>query len=351
MQKVPVTVITGFLGSGKTTLIRHILTHNQGLRIAVLVNEFGELGIDGELVKACGGCGEEDIIELTNGCLCCTVQEEFLPTMQRLIARRDEIDHILVETSGLALPKPLVQAFRWPEIRNGATVDGVVTIVDAASVARGGLFERTSDAPGHGATEEELVELFEDQLACADLVLLNKSDQVAPADQPAVEAHLRALLPDSVKLIAASHSRVDPRTLLGLGQAVEEQIAKRPSHHDSEAEHDHDEDIRALSVRLEGPQDPDRLVAALQRLVRSDEIYRVKGFVHAAGKPLRLVIQGVGHRFERYFDRPWGKDETRRTDLVIIGKDLEAETIGRALAEGALTAPRPDASALPKTAT
>jgi cobalamin biosynthesis protein CobW len=182
--KIPVTVITGFLGSGKTTLIRNLLLNNQGKRIAVLVNEFGELGIDGDLLRSCGVCDEDgteipgQIIELTNGCLCCTVQEEFFPAMQQLLDRRDDLDCIAIETSGLALPKPLITAFRWPEIRNGATVDAVIAVVDAPAVLSGQF-------AGDGISEHEtpLEELFEDQLACADLVVVNKTDLISAAEQ------------------------------------------------------------------------------------------------------------------------------------------------------------------------
>jgi len=142
LSKLPVTIVTGFLGAGKTTLLRHMLGNAEGRRIAVIVNEFGELGIDGEILKQCSiGCSEEEangrVFELANGCLCCTVQEEFFPVMRELVARRGDLDHILIETSGLALPKPLVQAFNWPEIRNACTVDAVITVVDSPAVAAG----------------------------------------------------------------------------------------------------------------------------------------------------------------------------------------------------------------------
>ena len=209
--KIPVTVITGFLGSGKTTTIRHLLQNNQGRRIAVLVNEFGEVGIDGELLRSCQVCDEEDtienIVELTNGCLCCTVQEEFFPTMQQLLKRREKIDSILIETSGLALPKPLVQAFRWPEIRTGATVDGVVTVVDCEAVANGSLvgdinaLEAQRKADPNLDHETPIEELFEDQLACADLVLLTKLDRVDQNTRDQVQNWLKQQLPERVKIV------------------------------------------------------------------------------------------------------------------------------------------------------
>ncbi len=347
--RIPVTVITGFLGSGKTTLIRHLLTHNQGRRIAVLVNEFGELGIDGELLRGCQVCPEElessrpdpqpdntlpdNIIELTNGCLCCTVQEEFLPTMQVLLARRDQLDHILIETSGLALPAPLVRAFRWPEIRNAATVDGVLTVVDCGAVAAGTwVSDPEAQAQARQADpnldhETPLEELFEDQLACADLVILNKCDQISPDQQQQVLAQIQPHLNPAVKWVTSAHGQLDPALLLGFNAAVEDQLEGREGHHgdhDHDPDHDHDQDINAVPVVLDRAFDPDHLQTHLETLVQTYEIYRIKGFVAVPHKPMRLVIQGVGHRFDRFYDRPWRSEEPRQTRLVFIGRELEA---------------------------
>lgn len=339
--KIPVTVITGFLGSGKTTLVRHLLQNNQGRRIAVLVNEFGELGIDGELLKSCQICpeGEEgsnnggNIYELTNGCLCCTVQEEFLPTMQQLIKRRDSIDCILIETSGLALPKPLVKAFRWQEIRNAATVDSVITVVDSEAVASGTfasdleaveLQRQADDSLEH---ETPLQELFEDQLACADLVVLNKTDLVDEESLAKVKNLVQQELPRVVKMIESHQSEIDPSILFGLQAAVEDNLDKRPSHHDTEEEHEHDDEITSHHVVLDRTFEPQKLRQRLQNLVQQQEIFRVKGFVAVKDKPMRLVMQGVGNRFEQFYDRPWKPDETRQTSLVFIGKDLKSSDI------------------------
>jgi cobalamin biosynthesis protein CobW len=258
--KIPVTVITGFLGSGKTTLIRHLLTNNQGRRIAVIVNEFGELGIDGDLLRSCEVCPDgteaptSNIVELTNGCLCCTVQEEFLPTMQALIARRDDIDCILIETSGLALPKPLITAFRWPEIRTAATVDAVITVVDCDAVANGRFASDPAAVDAQRREDENLdhetplQELFEDQLACADLVILNKSDLVNPTQYQATIDLVNSELPRSVKIITSDRGVVDIDTILGIKAAVEDHLEERPSHHDAEEEHDHDDDINSTNL-------------------------------------------------------------------------------------------------------
>ncbi|MBD2456833.1 cobalamin biosynthesis protein CobW [Nostoc sp. FACHB-87] len=336
--KIPVTVITGFLGSGKTSLIRHLLQNNQGRRIAVLVNEFGELGIDGELLKSCQICPEDEtggsnIFELTNGCLCCTVQEEFYPTMQELIKRRDNIDCIVIETSGLALPKPLVKAFRWQEIRNAATVDAVITVVDCAAVAAG-TFASDLDAiaaqrQADDSLEHEtpLQELFEDQLACADLVVLSKTDLVDTATKAQVEQLVKQELPRVVKMVESDRGQIDPAVLLGLQAAVEDNLDSRPSHHDSEVDHHHDDEITSTHVILDRTFDPEKLQQQLQNLVNQQEIYRIKGFVAVANKPMRLVLQGVGNRFEKFYDRPWQATETRQTRLVFIGRDLNSTEI------------------------
>lgn len=343
--KIPVTVITGFLGSGKTTLIRHLLQNNQGRRIAVLVNEFGELGIDGELLRSCQICPDEElasnstnldkqesnspeIVELTNGCLCCTVQEEFLPTMLELLKRRDALDCILIETSGLALPKPLIKAFRWHEIRNAATVDAVVTVVDCEAVANGRFasdpeaVDAQRQADDNLEHETPLQELFEDQLACADLVVLNKTDLIDAATQAEVEDLVKQELPRVVKIVESDRGQLHPDILLGFQAAVEENLDSRPSHHDTEEDHDHDEEIVSTHLILNRSFNPNTLIQQLQQLAQEQEIYRIKGFVAVPNKSMRLVLQGVGTRFEQFYDRPWQPNEAQQTRLVFIGRDL-----------------------------
>jgi cobalamin biosynthesis protein CobW len=338
MHKIPVTVITGFLGSGKTTLIRHLLQNNQGRRIAVLVNEFGEIGIDGELLRDCQVCddGEEaitNIVELTNGCLCCTVQEEFLPTMQELLKRKDQIDCILIETSGLALPKPLIQAFRWPEIRTGATVDGVVAVVDCEAIASGNFVgdidalmaqRQADDSLDH---ETPIEELFEDQLACADMVLLTKVDRVNSETQQKVQTWLQQELRPSVKIVPCKAGEINPDVLLGFNAAVEDDLESRPSHHDTEEEHEHDDDINSTFFIADREFEPEALVKKLQALMQQEEIYRIKGFVAVPKKPMRMVLQGVGDRIECFYDRPWQPSELRQTKLVFIGRELDSVKI------------------------
>lgn len=337
--KIPATIVTGFLGSGKTTLLRHILTHAGGRRIAVIVNEFGELGIDGELLRGCeeDGCACGEVYELANGCVCCTVQAEFYPVMKTLLARRADIDHILIETSGLALPKPLVQAFNWPEIKNACTVDAVIAMVDTPAVAEGRFAENPDAVDAlrrqdpNLEHESPLHELFEDQLLAADLVILGKTDLVDEAACARARALIQQELPPEVKVVAATQGRIDPALLLGLNSAAEEVIHLRPGHHvhDGNEEHDH-EAFDSIAVRLP-PLDRERLFACLRALVSEHAIFRVKGFAALPGKPMRLVVQGVGTRFDGYFDRRWRADETPWTRLVLIGQDLPADAIRRAL--------------------
>lgn len=345
MHKIPVTVVTGFLGSGKTTLVRHLLQNNQGRRIAVLVNEFGEMGIDGELLRSCQICEEDEtpennIVELTNGCLCCTVQEEFYPTMQELLKRRDKIDCILVETSGLALPKPLIQAFRWPEIRNSATVDGVLTVVDAQALAAGTLvgdleaLEAQRQADPNLEHETPIEELFEDQLACADLVLLTKTDLVDENSLTQVREWLHRELPAGVKIVSCQQGEIDTNLLLGFNAAVEDHLESRPSHHDHEEEHEHDDEINAVQFIVDQAFEPKTLIEKLQELVQQQEIYRIKGFVHVPNKPMRMVLQGVGNRFDSFYDRLWLSDELRQTRLVFIGRELNLTQVEQAILNG-----------------
>ncbi|MDF3193235.1 cobalamin biosynthesis protein CobW [Pseudomonas sp. 1928-m] len=338
LAKLPVTIVTGFLGAGKTTLLRHMLGHADGRRIAVIVNEFGELGIDGEILKQCSiGCSEEEangrIFELANGCLCCTVQEEFFPVMRELVARRGELDHILIETSGLALPKPLVQAFNWPEIRNSCTVDAVITVVDSPAVAAGtfAAFPDQVDAQRkldpNLDHESPLHELFADQLASADLVILNKADLLDAAALAAVRAEVAEELPPAVKIIEAHGGELPLDVLLGLNCETELHIEGRKTHHDLEGHEDHDHDEFA-SFHVELPEAEEaRLLQALKDAVSKHGILRIKGFAAIPGKPMRLLLQGVGQRFDKHFDRAWQADEPRITRLVVIGQTLDQAVI------------------------
>jgi len=327
MARIPTTVVTGFLGAGKTTLIRHLLENAGGRRLAVVVNEFGDVGIDGEILRGCGveGCSDDDILELANGCICCTVADDFLPTLRKLIDRPNPPEHILIETSGLALPKPLVKAFTWPEVRTRATVDGVVAMIDAEAVAAGRFAHdeaALSEARLADPTldhDTPLEELFEEQLGCADLVVLNKTDLIDAATLAQVEASLAEHLRPGVKVIHARQGALDPAVLLGLGVAAEDDLDSRKSHHEGEDDHDHD-DFDSFVVRGGAVADVEALTAGLLGAFKAHDILRLKGVVAVAGKPARLIVQAVGPRIQTYFDRPWRDGEARASSLVVIGE-------------------------------
>lgn len=325
--RIPATIITGFLGAGKTTLMRHLLEHAGDRRIAIIVNEFGSVGIDGEILRGCGvkNCPEENIVELSNGCICCTVADDFIPTMQALVDRADPPEHILIETSGLALPKPLVKAFDWPTIRPRLTVDGVIAVVDAPAAASGRFADDPEEIARQRAAnpsldhDNPLAEVYEDQLMAADLILLNKTDLIDEEAAEKLQAEVASLLPRAVKVVATRQGRIDPAVLLGLGAAAEDDLEARPSHHDGLGEHEHD-DFETFVVALPEIDNPDDLLTRLRDVAEAHDVLRMKGFVPVAGKPMRLAVQGVGNRFQSSFDRPWGPADTREGQIVVIGQ-------------------------------
>ncbi|MBB5686492.1 cobalamin biosynthesis protein CobW [Sphingobium boeckii] len=327
MSKIPTTVITGFLGAGKTTLIRHLLQNAKGRRLALIVNEFGDVGVDGALLKGCNdqACPEEDIVELANGCICCTVADDFLPTMMKLLDRPNPPEHIIIETSGLALPKPLVKAFQWPEIRTRSTVDGVIALIDADAVAAGrfatdeaalALARAADPSLDH---DSPLEELYEDQLACADLLILNKADLVDVEALMRIEGDIAGHIRKGVKIVRADHGAVDASVLLGLFAGAEDDLEARPSHHDQDADHDHD-DFDSFVVKAGEMESVEPLLVAMSHVIAAHDILRIKGMIAVHGKAARMVIQAVGPRIQHYFDRPWGADEARVSQLVIIGQ-------------------------------
>ncbi|MBX9646399.1 MAG: cobalamin biosynthesis protein CobW [Xanthobacteraceae bacterium] len=339
LAKIPVTVITGFLGSGKTTLIRHLMRNPGGKRLAILVNEFGTLGVDGDILKSCAdeNCPVENIVELANGCICCTVADDFIPTIEALMAMPQRPDHILIETSGLALPKPLLKAFDWPAIRSRITVDGVITLADAEAVAAGRFAPDLDAIAAQRAADDSidhetpLSEVFEDQVSCADIVLLSKADLAGDAGLAAARAIISAESPRAVPMLAMTDGIIDPRVILGLNSAAEDDIAARPSHHDGEDDHEHD-DFDSVAISLPETVDPEVLAASIRRLAREQNILRVKGYVAVKGKPMRLLVQAVGERVRSQFDRPWG-DMPRTSQLVVIA---ERHHIDRAAIEATL---------------
>lgn len=346
LNKIPTTVVTGFLGSGKTTLLSNVLKQAAGKRIAVIVNEFGELDIDSELLRSCPlDCEEETAVstasdgfyELANGCICCTVEEEFLPVMEQLVARRDDIDHILIETSGLALPKPLVQAFNWPGIKEHCTVDAVITVLDGPAVAAGRFAHDEDKVQAQRLADESLdhdpslQELLEDQLSAADLVVVSKNDLLDNDQRGRVESIVENRVPASVKTAYISNGDTPLEVLIGIEAAAEERIDQVHNHHDHHhahgEEHDHAHDHFDSFVITLGEVDADRLQATLQQLLSEHTIYRAKGFAALPGKPMRQVIQAVGERLDSWFDRLWTADENRATQLVFIGKGISKKQI------------------------
>lgn len=327
LTKLPVTVITGFLGSGKTTLISHLMKNPGGKRLAVVVNEFGDVGVDGDILKSCAipDCPAENILELANGCICCTVADDFIPTIEALIALDPQPEHILIETSGLALPKPLLKAFDWPDIRSKITVDGVIALADAEAVAAGRFAPNVAAVDAQRLADESidhetpLSEVFEDQISCADLVLLTKPDLAGPDGVAKAREIIASEAPRPLPVIEVAEGVVDPRVLLGLEAAAEDDLDARPSHHDTPHDHDHD-DFESVVIDLPELDSPEALTARIEDLARSQNILRVKGYAAVKGKPMRLLVQAVGARVRHQYDRMWEAGEARQGRLVVIAE-------------------------------
>lgn len=344
-SKIPATVITGFLGAGKTTMIRNLLQNAEGKRIALIINEFGDLGVDGDVLKGCGieTCTEDDIVELNNGCICCTVADDFIPTMEKLLERDERPDHIIIETSGLALPQPLVAAFNWPEVKTQVTVDSVVTVIDAAAVSEGRFAHDHDKLDAQRKADDELdhesplEELFEDQIRAADMIVLNKSDLVNAEKLEAVKANVQSQTIRALKMVQAEHGKLPLSVLLGIGAATENEISNRKSHHEMHHadghthDHDHDE-FESFVVEAGAVADTETFVGQLKSIIASHDVLRLKGFCDIPGKPMRLVVQAVGQRIETYFDRAWEEGEKRQSKLVVIGlHDLDQAAIAQAI--------------------
>ncbi len=351
--KIPATVVTGFLGAGKTTLIRHMLANANGKRIALIINEFGDLGVDGDILKGCGDetCTDDDVMELSNGCICCTVADEFIPTMQKLLDRDNPPDHIVIETSGLALPQPLVRAFNWPEISTRVTVDGVVTVVDGRAVVDGQFAANVAAVDAQRSQDDNLdhetplSELFEDQVACADMIVVNKADLLTDAESSGLAADLRKDSRDGVQVVKSTMGALPVDVLLGQAVNAEDDLSARHEvhhhhhhhededdhHHDHEHEHGHDE-FQSFAVTLGEITDVTAFTAKVTDVINKNNILRLKGFAAVAGKPMRLTVQAVGPRVDSYFDRPFASGEIRNTTLVVIGQTgLDQEAITKAL--------------------
>ncbi|PRZ50446.1 cobalamin biosynthesis protein CobW [Tritonibacter scottomollicae] len=334
LNKIPVTVITGFLGAGKTTLIRHLMQNPQGKRLAVVVNEFGTAGVDGDILKSCAdeSCPSENIMELANGCICCTVADDFIPTIESLMTLPEPPEHIVIETSGLALPKPLLKAFDWPAIRSRITVDGVIALADAEAVAKGQFAPDLDAVQAQREADESLdhetplSEVFEDQISCADIVLLSKADLAGEAGVEKARAVIEAEAPRKLPILPMTEGVIDPRVILGLGAAAEDDLDARPSHHDGHHDHEHD-DFESIVVEMGEVSDPEALQTRIIEMARARNILRVKGYVAVEGKPMRMLVQAVGERLRAQYDQPWGT-QPRKTQLVVIAEHDNIDTAG-----------------------
>ena len=306
LEKIPVTILTGFLGAGKTTLIRNLILKNKSKKLAVIINEFGDLGVDGEIVKQCSDetCPEENILELANGCICCTVADDFIPTMKSLLEGQYIPEHILIETSGLALPKPLLKAFEWPEIRSRLTVDSVLAVVDAEAVVNGIFAPQMSNEleekqnQTYVEHETPLSEVFEDQINCSDVVLLTKPDlveNISDARNIIIKEMER-----NVPILEVQNGDIGADVILGVNAAAETDLDNRRSHHDGFDDHEHD-DFDTFSISVPKILDIEKFKIVLETLIRENDILRIKGFLRVESKPLNLLVQGVGKRLSVNF--------------------------------------------------
>ena len=352
LQKIPATVVTGFLGAGKTTLIRHMLQNAHGKRIALIINEFGDLGVDGDILKGCGDdtCTPDDIMELSNGCICCTVADDFIPTIKSLLERDNKPDHIVIETSGLALPQPLIRAFNWPEISTKVTVDGVITVVDGKAVQEGRFAHDIEAVDNQRKLDENLdhetplSELYEDQIACADMIIINKADLLTSEETVELTQTLKENSRTGVQVIKSTNGALPIDVLLGQGVAAESDMKSRHElhhHHEHDEngdhvhhEHDHDHDDFESFVFSFGEIVHEELfIDKIISIIKEHDILRLKGFIAVKDKPMRMTIQAVGPRIDTYYDQPFGTD-LRATKLVVIGQSgLDQNAIKTALSD------------------
>ena len=349
-SQIPATVLTGFLGAGKTTLLNHILTAEHGKKVAVIVNEFGEVGIDQQLVIG----ADEEIFEMNNGCICCTVRGDLIRIIGNLMRRRNKFDHLLIETTGLADPGPVIQTFFMDEdIHRQVQLDAVVTVVDAKHVQQ------------HWGDREVL-----EQIGFADVILLNKTDLVTPAELEELEAkikHLNVLARvDRVQLNQTNTENIQDsiNKVLNVGgfdldrileknpEFLAAQIKDDHDHHDHDHDHNHDhdhddhahhdhddhhehhhhihdEEVGSVSILEAGSVNPYKFQAWISELLRTQgqDIFRSKGIINLAGSEERLVFQGVHMQFDATRDRPWKENELRKNQLVFIGRHLEMEKL------------------------
>ncbi len=309
-HQLPVSLLSGFLGAGKTTLLNYILRNNRGLKIAVIVNEFGETGIDGDLIIR----QDEDTIELSNGCLCCSVRGDLINGIRGLLERREAFDYLLIEASGMAMPGPIAQTFFLPEIEKFVRLDSIVCVADAEN------FEKNLS---------ETVTAGE-QIGFADIIVLNKCDLVPPDRADAIEKMILRLNP-YVRIFRASHCEIDLQLLLDVGAfSLDKWLKAKPGllqsgGNPSEGQ-SHDRDVQSVSFEFQEPLIPEKFEGFLEAISLKPELFRCKGILQFKGVDKRVIWHGVGNRFTATYDRPWG-DEARSTRMVFIGKNLDATSL------------------------
>jgi len=324
-DRIPVTVLTGFLGAGKTTLLNALLSQNHGHKCAIIINEFGPISIDNQLVVGV----DEEILELNNGCLCCRVRGDLVRSLGELLRKQKRFDYVLIETTGLADPNPVVHTFKASELAENLRLDGIVTVVDARH-----LDKELDDSPEPRA-----------QIAAADVVILNKTDLVSEAELDRLEARIRKMN-RLAHIYKTQRSQIDPAKILNLKARElsaplivhqdhhEHASADHHEHHSDEAhdhdhDHHHDEEVVSFYLSEERPLDLAKVEAWLSEIIRTmgDKLYRSKGILHIKGQPKRVVFQGVQTMFEAVPDRFWNTGEKRISQMVFIGKDLDEKKI------------------------
>jgi G3E family GTPase len=314
--QTPVTVLTGYLGSGKTTLLNRILTETHGKRYAVIVNEFGEVGIDNDLIVN----ADEEIFEMNNGCICCTVRGDLIRILGGLMRRKGNFDGILIETTGLADPAPVAQTFFVDDdVRRRTKLDAIVTVVDAKHLLR----------------EIDRAHEVQEQLAFADVVLLNKTDLVSPKELATVEARIRAINPYAA-VHRTERCAIDLAAVLGRDAFNLDRILEiEPEFLNEMADHEHDEEISSLSLISERPMNPERFIPWIEDVTRDfgTDILRMKGIIAMRDDDQRFVIQGVHMLIEGSHRQPWKADEKRASRLVFIGRDLPKDALKRGFEE------------------